>query len=184
MHFDSVFRGSLTDHPRAELMKAEIGGLIINAGGIELMIDLMIVAVSLTPPDVAELRKHTYAQRVKRLQQLAADRQIPKALQKRLANAIDRAKEVMEMRNKMAHGCLGLVFRGEADQGQLIGIGVLDLKGTKGRIAPAYTLEQIGAAQNAAQKACVALEAIYQDIKASIAAVSALPASGEVQAPQ
>ena len=184
MTIHTRFRGALTDHPAAEGLKSEIGGLVINAGAVELLVDLMIATIRQPPPDMAALRKMKYADRVKMLLDLAAKRPVSKALQKRLANAIDQAAEIMQVRNKIAHGALGLIFRGEADRGDLVGVGVLDLKGSKSLIVPAYTRPQIAAAQNAAEKVARTLEGLYGAIKTEIERDAAAPPSPPPPSPR
>lgn len=45
MTIQNAYRGSLTNARGGEVFKTEVGGLVINAGGIELLVDLMILTL-------------------------------------------------------------------------------------------------------------------------------------------
>jgi hypothetical protein len=163
MTIQNAYRGSLTNARGGEVFKTEVGGLVINAGGIELLVDLMIM--TLDPGRAIEtLRGKKYSARAKILKDLAIAHDLADSLSSSLLDAVDRAGEVMQVRNIIAHGPVAFVF--EKGREGPTGVGVLNLKGTRGSTTQSISVEGLRLAVDESQRIASTLDGLLQQIAA------------------
>src|SRR5688572_7583132 len=86
------------------------------------------------------------------------------SLSSSLLDAVDRAGEVMQVRNIIAHGPVAFVFeKGREEEGPT-GVGVLNLKGTRGSITQSISVEGLRLAVDESQRIASTLDGLLQQI--------------------
>lgn len=164
--FLDAFKGYETDRAGTGQIRYEIGGVVINAGAIELTLDLLICSLDPNQPEWDKLRRKPFIHRKQAAVQLVEKAPIPSELRGKLLSTLEHAEAAMKLRNNIAHGPVSLVT--DEKSSKVKGIAIIEVRGGSVDRKPTADVDGLARAVNILHKVASDFGDAYEELASAL----------------